>query len=133
MRLGDRGILSGALLSLMASGCSDVCGNTVVARQTSPDSRQDAVMFQRDCGATTGFSTQISIVDAGDLPSGMGDVFRADDGNGAARTSAWGGPWASMKWLAPGRLVVSYAAKSRIFEQDDHVSGVLVSYQVVNP
>jgi hypothetical protein len=39
----------------------------------SPDGRRDAVMFQRDCGATTGFSTQISILDTGGQPAGSGN------------------------------------------------------------
>ncbi len=88
-------------------------------------------MFQRDCGATTGFSTQISILDAGDQLSGMGNTYRADDGHGIARTGSWGSSWAEMKWLSPDRLLVRYAENSRIFEQDNHVSGVDVSYKPV--
>jgi hypothetical protein len=75
-------------------------------------------MFQRDCGTTTGFSTQISIVEAGDQPSGSGNTFRADDDHGAARAGKWGGSWAEMKWLAPDHLLIRYAAKSRLFERD---------------
>ncbi|HEX7821575.1 MAG TPA: hypothetical protein VF463_13280 [Sphingobium sp.] len=88
-------------------------------------------MFQRDCGATTGFSTQISIVDSGDRLSGMGNAFRADDNHGAARTGNWGGPWVEMRWLSPNHLLVSYAAKSRVFEQDDAVSAVRISYRAI--
>lgn len=88
-------------------------------------------MFQRDCGATTGFSTQISIIDAGDKLSGMGNTFRADDDHGAAQAGNWGGPWAEIKWLSSDRLLVRYDGKSRLYEQDDHVSGVAVVYQAV--
>jgi len=98
---------------------------------TSPDGKRDAVLFQRDCGATTGFSTQISILDVGEQLSGMGNTFRADDDHGAASAGDWGGSWAEMKWLSRDRLLIRYAAKSRIFEQDDHVSGVDVIYQTV--
>lgn len=34
--------------------------------------------------------------------------------------------------LAPDRLQIIYAAKSRIFAQDDSVSGVAISYQPVS-
>lgn len=123
--------LSLTILCIMPAGCSDTCGDDVVLRLTSPDGQRDAVMFQRDCSATTGFSTQISILNAGEELSGMGNTFRADDEHGAARSGSWGGPWAEMKWLSPDRLLIRYTAKSRLFEQDDHVSGVGVTYEVV--
>jgi len=112
-----RKILPFAILCLMTSGCSDMCGDTIIARLASPDGKHDAVMFQRDCGATTGFSTQISILNAGDQLSGMGTAFRADDDHGTARTGGWGGSWAEMKWLSPDRLLIRYAAKSRILNR----------------
>jgi hypothetical protein len=44
----------------------------------------------------------------------------------------WGGPWAEIKWLAKDHLLIRYAAKSRLFEQKDGVSGVRISYQQVD-
>jgi hypothetical protein len=88
-------------------------------------------MFQRDCGATTGFSTQVSVVEHGREVSGGGNAFRADDDHGAAAAGAWGGPWAEMRWLAPDHLLIRYAAKSRLFAQEVQVSGVKISYQQV--
>jgi hypothetical protein len=117
--------------SLLAGGCSDMCGNTIVSQVTSPDGRRNAVMFQRDCGATTGFSTQVSILNAGKPLSGIGNVFRADDDHGAARAGEWGGPWTEIKWLAPDHLQVLYAAKSRLFAQEKDVSGVKITYQAI--
>ena len=76
-------------------------------------------MFQRNCGATTGFSTQIAIVGPGEQPSGVGNAFRTDDA------------WAEMEWLAPDHLLIRYAEESRIYEQDDEVSGVRISYRAV--
>lgn len=112
--------------------CADDCANSVVAQSRSPDGRHRAVLFQRDCGATTGFSTQISILARDEALAGSGNAFIADDDHGAAATGGWGGPWAAMTWLAPDRLQISYAAKSRIFDQDDSVSGVAISYQPVS-
>ena len=123
------GIFAAGLIAL--SGCSDGCANSAVSRAVSPDGLHTAVMFQRDCGATTGFSTQISVVAPGREPSGSGNTFRADDDHSAATAGDWGGPWAEMKWLAPDHLLIRYAAKSRLFEQEDKVSGVKVSYQQV--
>lgn len=123
--------LSIVTAGLLLSACSDMCANSVVSRASSPDGQHDAVLFQRDCGATTGFSTQVSILGAGDQPSGSGNAFRADDDHGSARAGDWGGSWAELRWLAPDHLLVRYAAKSRIFEQDDVVSGVKITYEPV--
>ena len=118
-----------ALLALTA--CSDTCANTLVTRVESPDDRHSAVMFQRDCGAATGFSTQISVLSAGDKVAGGGNAFRADDDHGAAVAGAWGGPWAETRWLSKENLLIRYAGRSRVFEQDDQVSGIRISYEPV--
>jgi hypothetical protein len=118
-----------AALFFLASGCSDGCNNSLVTRSDSPDGRHSAVMFQRDCGATTGFSTQVSVLATGDDLSGFGNAFRADDDQGMAVAGAWGGPWAELKWLSPDHLLVKYAVGSRIFARASQVSGVRISYQ----
>jgi hypothetical protein len=123
--------LSLLALPLLCGGCSDGCGNTLVSRSPSPDGRHEAVLFQRDCGATTGFSTQISVLDAGSPVARGGNVFIADDDHGAARAGDWGGPWAEVAWLSSDRLRIRYADKSRVFEKRDAVKGVTITYQAV--
>ena len=118
--------------SLILGACGDACSNEIVARVASPDGEREAVMFQRDCGATTGFSTQVSILEPGEPLSGIGNAFRADDDHGSAATGPWGGSWAEMEWLASDRLLIRYATKSRLFEQDESVSGVAISYEAVD-
>ena len=86
-------------------------------------------MFQRDCGATTGFSTQVSVIEPDDQLLSTGSVYRADDDHGAAEVGSWGGPWATIEWLAPNHLRIRYARKSRIFEQKSEQSGVKISYE----
>jgi hypothetical protein len=116
---------------LLLGGCSDLCANAEVTRVPSPDGTRDAVVFQRDCGASTGFTTQISILGKGEQPGGAGNVFRADDNHGAAVDGAWFGPWAEVTWTGPDRMQVRYADKSRIYTQESEVSGVTISYQRV--
>lgn len=127
---GMRLLLIAAFLPMLA-GCSDACRNTLVSRTDAPDGKHSAVLFQRDCGATTRSSTQMSIVAPGEEPSNAGNAFRADDDHGAASAGPWGGPWVEVNWLAADRLLVSYAARSRIFKQADHVDGVHVTYRAV--
>jgi hypothetical protein len=54
------------------------CENEVVERVPSPDGSREVVVFTRNCGATTDFSTQISILPAGGvLPSRSGNTYIA--------------------------------------------------------
>lgn len=112
-------------------GCSDTCTNNPISRVDAPGGLHSAIMLQRDCGATTGFSTQISVVADVEQPSVSGNAFLADDDHGAAAAGDWGGPWAEIKWMAPDHLLIRYAAKSRIFEKDSEVSGIRISFEEV--
>ena len=120
------------LLALVACvGCSDACQNTIASRSISPNGARAAVLFQRDCGATTSFSTQISVLRPDEEPSDGGNAFVADDDHGAARVGSWEGPWAETKWLAPDHLLIRYAAKSRPFKRSNDIAGVKITYQIV--
>jgi hypothetical protein len=123
-------LFAAGLLGL--NGCSDGCADRVVGRVDAPDGMHSAVLIQRDCGATTGFSTQISVLAAGEEPSGGGNAFRADSGHGAAKTGEWGGPWAEMRWLDNRTLLIRYASRSRLFEQRQQVSSVRITYHEVD-
>lgn len=58
---------------------SDICGNDVYSTTISPGKKYKAVVFQRDCGATTGFSTQLSIIDVDkELENTPGNIFIID-------------------------------------------------------
>jgi hypothetical protein len=58
---------------------SGICGNEVQKEYLSPNGRLKAVVFQRDCGATTGFSTQISILEgSATLTNKPGNIFISD-------------------------------------------------------
>ena len=58
---------------------SSLCGNTIIKEIVSPNRNLKVVMFKRDCGATTGFSTQLSIIDASDnMGNESGNVYIVD-------------------------------------------------------
>ncbi len=108
-----------ALLPL--GGCGgDMCTNREMSRADAPDGRHSAVMFDRDCSATTGYTVQISILGPGQQPSDGGNAFVADRP-----------PWAKMTWVAPDHLVIRYASESRVFHQEARVDGVLITYEHV--
>lgn len=118
-------------VAALLSACSGGCGNTVLADSVSPDGRSGAVIFQRDCGATTGYSTQISVVRAGARPTGAGNAYVADGNHGAA-VASHGGPWVETRWIDASHLLVRYDAQSRIFKQEREIAGVQITYESVN-
>ena len=123
--------LSCLIVMLLLGACSDRCVNAVRASAASPDGGHEAVRFQRDCGATTGFSTHISVLSTGDQPSGTANVFVADDDHGAAETTAGEGPWAEAAWLSRDTLLIRYDAAARVFKQETTVGGVTILYEPV--
>ena len=122
---------SSALLAVCA-GCVDFgggCANERLADRPSPDGRWHAVVFQRACGATTGFSTQVSVLPAGDsLRNEGGNAFTDDADHGAAPAGPGGGPPVSALWIAPDTLEVRYHPRSRVFTREASVGAVAIRY-----
>lgn len=55
---------------------SNMCANEINKEVNSPNQEFKAVIFQRDCGATTGFSTQVSVVSKSKaLPNEGGNIL----------------------------------------------------------
>jgi hypothetical protein len=88
-----------------------------------------AIVFVRDCGATTGFSTQVSLVDSGAMVlHGSGNVFSADDNHGAAKLGTKGELAVRVQWTDEKHLVVTFPARSRVFRRESQVGGVHVKF-----
>lgn len=106
-----------------------MCGNEVIQTLPSQDQHYSAVLFERDCGATTGFSTQISIISESSLPNEAGNVFIADL-RGLGPTGSWHGPIARMRWVNNRMLEIRYDHTARSFVKKDRVGIVDVRYIV---
>lgn len=89
------------------------CSNEVIATASSPDGRIDAVVFQRSCGASTSFSTHLSLVEEGtELPDEYGNVL-----------SIRGRPSetiAGIEWAGAERLTVFITTDQLIDQRRDH-------------
>ena len=90
------------------------------------------MIFSVGCGATTGFSTQISIVgsDYKLKKSDKGNVFIADDDHGKANTN---GEIIEVKtkWIDNKTLQIEYAKNARIFKNKTSKKGVKIIYKVL--
>lgn len=117
MRLGAVVIGLGILIAL--SGCGAGCGSEIASTIESPRGGHVAVIFNRNCGATTGFNTQLSVLAKGDaVPKEAGNTFIAD-GSLALR----------VRWVSESELVVAGFQGATIFKQEKLTNGVVVSYE----
>jgi len=118
-----------ALGIALLAGCADLCGNEKLAEYPSPDRKWKVVVFQRDCGATTGFSTQAALVPIdGDWPNRSGNIFTSDTDHGAAPSGPGGGPELGVRWEGPTDLVLTHHPKARVWAADGK-AGVRIRLQ----
>jgi len=121
-----RKYISGTVVLLLVSGClSFDCQNNVKRHIDSPDGSSSAVVFQRNCGATTREDLQISILKPGETPTDGGNAFIADYGNertpNASRDSA-----IKVSWSGPKELLITTTNAVRVFKSEGRVGDVTV-------
>ena len=76
-----------------------------------------AVIYGYDCGATTGVSTNISILAPGEKPDEPGDIFIADDDNGKVafrNRNSDGTLKVRLTWTSDDRIEIAFPPQSRI-------------------
>jgi hypothetical protein len=91
-------LILATLVGAFSASCARIdshlagCGNDLVKDVRSPNGKTKAVLFERDCGATTSASTQVSLLPSNEsLPNEIGNVFVAGKDDGRAPGAAWGG------------------------------------------
>ena len=110
-----------------------MCGNKVLSETSSPDRIYRAIVFQRDCGATTGFSTQVSILKAEErLPNQSGNLFIADTDRGKAPSGIGGGPDVRISWIAPRSVRLIHHKNVRVFLANPRFTEVSATYDSFN-
>ena len=94
----------------------DMCGNDIKQKVPSPIGENVAYIFERSCGATTGFSPQLSILAKDDdFQNESGNTFMSDENF-------------SIEWLDEKKLKVIYDKSSETYEMDKKVSGIKIEY-----
>lgn len=104
---------------LLMTALEPSCGNDLAKEFPCPNGRLKAVVFRRDCGATTSFTMNVSILPAAKaLPNEAGNVFVKDDD--AAPT---------VRWIDDTHLLISETWPGKIFLQKPSVEKVQISYR----
>lgn len=113
-------------------GCIDLsegCANEVIKEILSPNKNYKAVIFQRDCGSTTNYSTQISILEANEaLSNKKGNIFVCDDDHGRAPSDANGKILILVEWKTNDSIYITYDSRTRIFSSRTYLSGISITY-----
>lgn len=99
----------------------DLCANQIYQEVYSADRTLKAVVFQRDCGATTGFSTQVSVLPAGETLGNdvAGNLYIA---NGRPADSQLMLQWSSQRSM----LIQGHVTDA--IKQETMIEDVVVSY-----
>lgn len=96
----------------------DLCGNEQISEAVAPNGNLKAVIFRRDCGATTDYSVQVSIIPVKKpLANEGGNVFVAS-----------GEPKIVVRWIGDRHLTISGGGSSRVFKAEKAFGNIQVTY-----
>lgn len=114
--LGGLGMLVGVVWFMM-SALGGTCGNVLYQDYPAPDQAWKAVVFQRDCGATTRYSTHIAIMAGTDqlTPTTRGNIYVID---GQPHEVA-----PTVHWANPTTLVIHRARTGTEYRARDAFGG----------
>jgi hypothetical protein len=107
------GFLGGCLGDPMAT-----CRNSVVSETPSPGAELKAVVFTRDCGATTGSGTHVSVLPyrAALSPRDEGNIFIMESED------------VHVEWVGRNRLRLGPDPRAHVFKAKKLVAGVRIEY-----
>ena len=101
---------------------SGMCGNEIFNETVAPDGNLKAVIFQRDCGATTGFSTQISLITSVDkLENNGGNIFIVDGHPNDRKIST--------VWLSQKMLLIKNTSGLQPHKKEIRYKDVVIDYE----
>ena len=106
----------------------------VVGDVPSPDGKWDVVLMVRNAGATTDYSTQLSVIPAGARLSREialcrpGNVFIADGNHGAVAVNDRGFMHVDVVWQSPNHVLITFPPSAHVFKQERRFQSVLVNY-----
>lgn len=90
---------------------SDMCGNEIISQTLSPDKELKAILFRRDCGATTRFSYQVSVLNPWD------SLSDADCGNVFVSYASPG-----LQWKDNRTLLITRTSADEIFQEQKQIT-----------
>jgi hypothetical protein len=113
-----RELLACFLCLVVLWGCDNVCGNDISKTIISPSGKLKAVVFNRNCGATTGLNTQVSVLFSTEkLSNEAGNTLILD-----------GSVPLQIEWKSDSLLQIGKLGGAKTFRQNYFVKGISISY-----
>ena len=113
-------------------GSEDMCDNKIIKTEYSPNKKYKIVTFCRECGATTDFSTQISILEfEEELKNESGNLFSADSEHGKAQTNEENIINVIPKWLSNEKVIIEYDKNARVFKNENSINEIMIDYKKI--
>src|SRR5258706_8051868 len=111
----------------------DMCGNKIVNEINSPDKKCKVVIFTRDCGATTGFSTQVSVIESDDKleKNDNGNILIMSDKTGDGLTFENGGAKVKARWDGNNDLRIYFDQRTETSKQRNRIEDIKISYEQI--
>lgn len=120
-------LIVGAMFFLLKGSCESQICQTI----DCPINKYKVVAFQRDCGATTNFSTQISLLRRKqELSNKSGNIFIAE--STGAPINNQGIFYTDIKWLDNKTILINHPKAVKIFKQEFKIKGITVRYRIVD-
>jgi hypothetical protein len=124
-------------MAVILGACSGLagglCKNDVLGKYPAPTRQFEAILFVRNCGATTSFSTNVSLLVSGDrLGDEAGNVFLVRAASYTrVPTNRIGGPQVEVQWLPGDTLMVQYPVGIEIRRQVLIEHGIPIRYALL--
>ena len=106
-------------ITLLRTLSDGMCGNEVIKKEISPDGLYIAYAFLRNCGATTSFSPQVTIMKNGkELKNEGGNIFIGNRSE-----------YIDIKWEDSKTLIIYHTVNANnIHKQEDEIYGIRIKY-----
>jgi hypothetical protein len=110
-----------------------MCGNQIITEQLSPDKKYKFIVFVRDCGATTGFSTQVSILrnDKKLRDDDSGNVLTISDHYYGDWYNKYGGADVKAEWTTNKKILIRFDNRAETRTKENEVKGIEIVYDEI--
>ena len=119
-------------VAVLGTACAliDPCDNGSLKEFKSQSGKWKVVVFERSCGATTDFSTQVSVLPTdSSLPRKPGNALIIDSNHGAVAVDRNGLIDVRVTFTSDASLTLEYSAQARVFLQATNIDGVLIQHR----
>ncbi|MGF7177766.1 hypothetical protein [Azospirillum doebereinerae] len=107
-------------MALTDESILDPCDATVLSSSTAPDGRTSVIVFERECGATTPFNTQASLVP-------VGKAFSLQKNPPFLILS--GKHTLGITWATPSAVEIGIPNEVKSFKKDQSVGDFTIVYK----